>query len=921
MKHHRILSGALAVLTLCVTVAAPRAILAADPDPSDAPDRSVSRYTGAGTVIAVLDAGFDVEHPVFAAAPASPRLTAGNLTEMGEERWYRTEKLPYVKDYTDEDADVSNTSFTGTSAASLAAGAYTGAGDTVNEDGTVTHEASFFGSAPDAQLLLMKIAADKSVSVSGNVAARAISDAMRLEADVILIRMDNVEITPTLRRALLAAAEKEIPVLTGAGDVRTARGALPVTLTDTSTLGEYAALDGLTLVGSAADPLRGAVTFFARTPDGEETEISFTDSCEDYFGAPFAALFAGESFEIAVIPGVGREEDYAGIDCAGKIALVRRGEISFTEKAEAAAAAGAAAMIVTDTGDGVSRMAMEGAPVPGVMVDAEAGEMLAALEAGSRICLPDGELRAAESAGWGVSDDLSRTVSFLCRGENVTAAVPTDFDGGASPYLNVSGSYYAAAAAAGYVARAAQYCRTAGLDSGIAQDLCAAAAVPVTDGDNTPLSPRRCGAGLVCGEGEYPTAFAAAENGDTVSALKPISHTSASFDVHITNTADRAVKYTVSAAAFRDGYTDEEGTPLADGTSEALAGVRMYIGDSVTDICSAEAGERGTVITVAPGRTVSVSLTVMVPAAVRRQVEENFWYGFFLDGRLTLRGDDGTVLTHPFTTFVGDWAAAPLADATAYEGGDTVFGPATLHVNRGDTSVLLGVADPFVMEENTRWDMGYNLVSPALLRNGYVELKLNALRDIDQVTVSFFDGERRLIYRRTEGRVDKYLRHGTAVIPLWNFIAEDNENYLFPEGEYACEIRLSTNFAEGGSAVSFLGFTFTVDRTAPAVVADSLSRDGERLLLHARAQDNTALRTVNAYDVVYTFPGEEDFPAGAADAELVFDVTQYDSMEPLYIEATDCAGNYAVYRISPDEFEAMRAALDGAADESEDAAA
>lgn len=48
------------------------------------------------------------------------------------------------------------------------------------------------------------------------------------------------------------------------------------------------------------------------------------------------------------VPGYGEESDYVGLNLNGKIALVMRGSISFTDKEAAAAAAGAVGMVVYD---------------------------------------------------------------------------------------------------------------------------------------------------------------------------------------------------------------------------------------------------------------------------------------------------------------------------------------------------------------------------------------------------------------------------------------------------------------------------------------------------------------------------------------------------------------------------------------------
>ncbi|MFC5604824.1 S8 family serine peptidase [Sporosarcina koreensis] len=71
------------------------------------------------------------------------------------------------------------------------------------------------------------------------------------------------------------------------------------------------------------------------------------------FGANLSQQLAGE-FEIVAIPGVGKPSDYAGLDVAGKVVLVSRGEIAFVDKIAAAKEAGAAAMLIHNFGGGTN---------------------------------------------------------------------------------------------------------------------------------------------------------------------------------------------------------------------------------------------------------------------------------------------------------------------------------------------------------------------------------------------------------------------------------------------------------------------------------------------------------------------------------------------------------------------------------------
>lgn len=55
------------------------------------------------------------------------------------------------------------------------------------------------------------------------------------------------------------------------------------------------------------------------------------------------------SAPLVVVPSVGRSQDFAAVDVKGAIAIVRRGEIRFGQKAQNAAAAGAVGLVIVNT--------------------------------------------------------------------------------------------------------------------------------------------------------------------------------------------------------------------------------------------------------------------------------------------------------------------------------------------------------------------------------------------------------------------------------------------------------------------------------------------------------------------------------------------------------------------------------------------
>lgn len=144
-------------------------------------------YTGKGTVIAVLDTGFDLGHEAFAKGVENPTLSKKDINVMTTFKClntiipmynhYKSEKIPYVWDYAKVDGNVKNSASShGTHVAGIIAG---------NSD-TLT------GVAPDAQLLLMKVFDDKeNATAKEYVYLAALDDAVKLGADAVNLSLSS----------------------------------------------------------------------------------------------------------------------------------------------------------------------------------------------------------------------------------------------------------------------------------------------------------------------------------------------------------------------------------------------------------------------------------------------------------------------------------------------------------------------------------------------------------------------------------------------------------------------------------------------------------------------------------------------------------------------------------------------------------
>lgn len=86
---------------------------------------------------------------------------------------------------------------------------------------------------------------------------------------------------------------------------------------------------------------------------------------------------------LVVVPNVGRSADFASVNVRGAIAIVRRGEIPFLQKAQNAATAGAVGLIIVNTESGNFSGTLGGAtPIPVLALSGEQGKALLVSEAG-----------------------------------------------------------------------------------------------------------------------------------------------------------------------------------------------------------------------------------------------------------------------------------------------------------------------------------------------------------------------------------------------------------------------------------------------------------------------------------------------------------------------------------------------------------
>ena len=657
------------------------------------------KYSGSGMVVAVLDTGLDYTHPAFdpsrldksnlgltknevaqrvsgtAAASRVPGLTADDV--------YINEKVPFAFDYADNDSDVySLHNNHGTHVS----------GVIVGHDDTIT------GVAPNAQLVSMKIFSDIQDSARASWILAALEDCVELGVDVINMSLgtacgfsretDQEQMSGVyddireLGISLVVAASNSFNSAYGSEK----NGNLGLTSNpDTSTVGSPSTYEGAMSVAS----INGTKTPYIL--DSKGTIIYFVESSdsageEKYFFDELLGSAESTNLEYILIPGVGNPSDYDGIDVKGKIALVRRGTNTFEEKAKAAEAAGAKALIVYNNTSGDIRMNVGIVSIPVCSVSQDDGEMLAAAKTGVL------KISKSQKSGpfmsdfssWGPSPSLQIKPEITAHGGNILSAVT------GHGYERLSGTSMACPNMAGVIALLRQYVIT-NFESRVKNDagvidyvevnsivnrLLMSTADIVYNKNGLPYAVRKQGAGLAnLDDASATKAFILTYdrlNGSVMDKSKielgddPAKTGVYTLKFTIDNFGNTALSYDISANVMTEGVSE---TPTYQGETVVSEEGYLLSGAKVEITSTGGGSLRGNTVTVAAGTKCDVVITIRLGDEDKEYLDSHFENGMYVEGFVTLTAKDAgsTDLSVPYLAFYGNWYRAPLFDLDYFE--------------------------------------------------------------------------------------------------------------------------------------------------------------------------------------------------------------------------------------------------------------
>ena len=516
-------------------------------------------YTGAGTRIAIIDTGIDSDHPSFDAgaylahleetAEANgktvadynlltaeeieavlPNLNASQRSEgVTADDLFVNDKIAFAFNYVDKNLDITHDNDEegdhGTHVSGIATANYY-VPNASAESGYSRQEIGVTGVAPDAQLITMKVFGTNGGAYSDDYMA-AIEDALLLKADVVNLSLGS--------SAAGYSADSEAYVnevfekLEGTSTVVSISAGNSGRWSDDSTYGANLSADvNQDTVGSpgsyynaftVASAVNTSITAkYFESADGQN--VFYADG-SDTLAPAFSTLDVegdGTEYPFVLLRAKGEPADYEGVDVAGKIVAVQRGEITFGEKQMNAEAAGAIAVVIYNNQPGTINMTLQGstAVIPAVSITLADGEALAAGAEEVAEGVYEGTITVVDKlainynvadgytmstfSSYGVPGTLDLKPEITAPGGNIYSTT----DNGT--YGQMSGTSMAAPSIAGQSALVEQYIRENGLADKtglsvrtLAQSLMMSTAIPLhedNDANGLEYSPRSQGAGL-----------------------------------------------------------------------------------------------------------------------------------------------------------------------------------------------------------------------------------------------------------------------------------------------------------------------------------------------------------------------------------------------------------------------------------------
>lgn len=619
-----------------------------------------SGYKGEGMVVAIIDSGIDVDHDVL-------HITNPDTAKYNKETFEATKKAAGIEygewfndkvifgyNYVDVNTDMKEEDkhSHGMHVTSIATG---------NPTQPVANQL-IYGVAPEAQVMFMRVFSDINPTTSSAIYVKAIEDAVKLGADSINLSLGGangsvVNMDESVVQAIEAARNAGVSVVIAAGNdavfgsdydlpsaenpdyglvgsPSTAKEAISVASYNNTTIGSKV----INIIGLENDE---NLNFGKSSFDNpEKSEVSFEE---------------GKAYDY-VYANLGKAEDFAGKDFSGKLALIKRGEITFSEKVANATKAGAIGAVIFNSRPNEANISMAldetAVAIPAIFIPNEFGEALAKnqyqIQFNNESVFDENPNAGSMSdfSSWGLSADGELKPDLAAPGGGIYAAI-NDND-----YANMNGTSMASPHVAGAAVLVKQYLKeqypnkTPQELEDLVKHLLMSTAKPHYNKESQAYtSPRQQGAGII--DVNAATSTGLYVTGKDGYGSLTLGNVGDAFDfevvVHNISNEDRTLNYHVSL------NTDavEEGKIIL--TPRQLS----------------ESSVSGLTVKANSSEVVKIQIDA---SSFTPELNELMKNGYYLEGfvRFTDSVDDGDVISIPYVGFHGEFQNLPVIEEPVY---------------------------------------------------------------------------------------------------------------------------------------------------------------------------------------------------------------------------------------------------------------
>ena len=622
---------------------------------------SQAGHKGQGTVVAVIDSGLDLNHEVLRISdPSKAKFKNQDDIEKAKKaagidygKWY-SDKVVYAYDYFDGTDNIKE-------AEKESHGMHvTGivAGNPINK---APNSEKVYGVAPEAQIMFMRVFSDRNKTTASALYVKAIDDAVALGADVINMSLgagagSTVDAGSDIIDAVKRARAKGVSVVIAAGNSNTfGRGfSQPLAANpDYGLVGNPSTVEDSISVASINNKILTTEVFEVK---GLENDATLDYGKFDFNRPETEKDFEkGKEYEY-VAAGIGREEDFANIDVRGKLALIQRGKINFSDKIKNALKHGAAGVLIYNNVEGANvSMSVTGdaKKIPSVFISKHYGEIL---KSGQYKIVFNHKMdnrksdvadQLSDFSSWGVTTDGQLKPDVTAPGGNIYSSFNDN------SYGSISGTSMAAPHVAGVAALVKEYLAkkhpelSASQISEIVKALIMSTAKPhFNKQTGAYTSPRQQGAGVV----------------DTMAAT--------STDLFVTGANNYP---SVTLGNVGDKFTFEVTIHNISDKDQTL---KMIVNTNTDEVTEGKFTLRPRKLTetVWPEVTVKAHSTKTVTVSVdtskfTEELSKIMPNGYFLEGfvRFVNPADDGSVIGLPFMGFKGEFQNLPAIEKPIYQ--------------------------------------------------------------------------------------------------------------------------------------------------------------------------------------------------------------------------------------------------------------